>query len=454
MSDHGLPESWASAEIGSLCDLVNGKAFKPSDWTENGLPIVRIQNLNNPDAPFNHYDGDVQEKFLIGEGELLFAWSGTPGTSFGAHVWRGGDAVLNQHIFKVEFDEKNLEKDFFRLAINQRLDELIGKAHGGVGLRHVTKGVFEQTEIAIPPLPEQRRIVDKLDRLSARSTAARHHLARIPILAARAKQAILAKAFRGELTADQRQAVGARNWRYGAAKDLCDLVQSGGTPKKGFTEKAGVPFLKVYNLVNQTVDFDYRSQFVSEQVHRTELRKSVAQPGDVLMNIVGPPLGKVAIVPNEYPEWNVNQAITVFRPGPNISSKWLYYFLRSGIPVESIYHETKGSAGQVNISLSQCRNFTIPTPDDTEQAEIVSRIETAFAYIDRMAEEASRAAHLLDRLDERLLAKAFRGELVPQDPNDEPAEALLARIRATRAAEPKAKRGRRRNSTRAATGDN
>src|SRR5688572_23933555 len=142
-----LPRGWAASQIGELCVLVNGRAFKPSDWGDTGLPIIRIQNLNRPDAPFNHFNGPVHEKFLVKSGDLLFAWSGTPGTSFGAHVWDGCDAILNQHIFNVLFDERVVDKAFFRYAINQTLDEQIAKAHGGVGLRHVTKGKFEETAI-------------------------------------------------------------------------------------------------------------------------------------------------------------------------------------------------------------------------------------------------------------------------------------------------------------------
>jgi Type I restriction modification DNA specificity domain len=96
-----LPKGWTDTTIGAVCHLVNGRAFKPSDWGETGLPIVRIQNLNRPDAKFNYYAGEVRDRFLIEAGDLLFAWSGTPGTSFGAHIWNGPKAILNQHIFNV-----------------------------------------------------------------------------------------------------------------------------------------------------------------------------------------------------------------------------------------------------------------------------------------------------------------------------------------------------------------
>lgn len=90
-----LLPGWAKTTIGSIAELVNGRAFKPSDWTSTGLAIIRIQNLNRPDTAFNYFTGPIGEKHLVRDGDLLFAWSGTPGTSFGAHIWRGPTAVLN-----------------------------------------------------------------------------------------------------------------------------------------------------------------------------------------------------------------------------------------------------------------------------------------------------------------------------------------------------------------------
>ena len=128
-----------------------------------GLPIVRIQNLNDEKAPFNYYDKSVEEDVHLYGGELLFAWSGTPGTSFGAHIWRNQEAVLNQHIFKLLFDETALFKPYYMYALNQRVGSLIKAAHGSAELQHVTRGVFESTLIPLPPFAEQIRIVEKLN---------------------------------------------------------------------------------------------------------------------------------------------------------------------------------------------------------------------------------------------------------------------------------------------------
>lgn len=160
-----IPDSWEWVRIGYYTKAINGKAFKPSDWTSCGLPIVRIQNLNDVNAKYNFYSGDVDPKFLINNGELLFAWSGTPGTSFGAHIWKKGKAILNQHIFRLEYAKSLFYKQYYSFAINQRVDKLIKQAHGAVGLQHITKSIFEDTFIPLPPIVEQKRIISALDDL-------------------------------------------------------------------------------------------------------------------------------------------------------------------------------------------------------------------------------------------------------------------------------------------------
>lgn len=228
---------------------------------------------------------------------------------------------------------------------------------------------------------------------------------------------------------------------------MCSKVQSGGTPKDGFIDEPGVPFLKVYNLVDQKVDFFYKSQFVRPEAHLGPLAKSRVRPGDVLMNIVGPPLGKVAITPDDYDEWNINQAITLFRPGDRIRGRWIYMLLCEGSNIRDIELQTKGSAGQVNISLTQCRGFKFPVPGVKEQDVIIARVDDIFSFADQLESKLTAARGIIDRLTPALLAKAFRGELVPQDPNDEPASVLLERIRtaskAMSAGSATSRRGRR-----------
>lgn len=159
-----IPDNWCWCKIGKIFKLVNGKAFKPADWSEKGLPIVRIQNLNDINAPYNYFSGDIEDKYILSGGELLFSWSGTPGTSFGAYIWEGGKAVLNQHIFIV-YPQIEMDYRYVKYALNGELKIFIDKAHGGAGLKHITKKEFEGCLLPVPPLAEQKRIVAKIEEL-------------------------------------------------------------------------------------------------------------------------------------------------------------------------------------------------------------------------------------------------------------------------------------------------
>jgi type I restriction enzyme S subunit len=162
-----IPENWGWVSVGDVMMMVNGKAFKPEEWATEGTPIIRIQNLNNENAGFNRCKAEVDPKVHVHDGDFLISWSGTPGTSFGAFIWNRGFAYLNQHIFRCELVEGVFLKEFLRLAINARLDEMISHAQGAVGLRHITKGKLEGIRLPLPPLAEQQRIVVKVDELMA-----------------------------------------------------------------------------------------------------------------------------------------------------------------------------------------------------------------------------------------------------------------------------------------------
>ena len=186
--DRVRSSNYPMVPIGEICELFNGRAFRPEDWEKaesGGIPIVRIQNLNNAENEFNYFKGEVSEKNLIGNGELLFSWSGSRGTSFGAHIWNGEKAVLNQHIFKVAYDESRATKLYLLYALNKAVEEVEENLHGGVGLVHITKGNLERIEIPLPPLEVQKEIVAEIEAYQKVIDGARavldHYRPHIPI---------------------------------------------------------------------------------------------------------------------------------------------------------------------------------------------------------------------------------------------------------------------------------
>lgn len=437
MSD--LPEGWSRPTIGDLCTLRNGRAFKTGEWATQGLPIVRIQNLNKPESKFNYFAGEPEPNYLLQGGELLFAWSGTPGTSFGAHVWKGGRAVLNQHIFRVDFPETYLDKRFFRFAINQKLDELIGGAVGGVGLRHVTKGTFEGTEIALPPLPEQKRIADKLEAVLGRVDACRGRLARVPDLLKRFRQSVLAAATSGRLTEDWHGDDGQTEWAEIKLADVAERFSYGTSAKS--SKSGSVPVLRMGNI--QDAKLDWRDLVFTSD--KAEIAKYQLSDGDVLFNRTNSPelVGKTAVFKGEREAIFAGYLIRV-RCSPALLPDFLNYSLNSPAGRSYCWEVKSDGVSQSNINAKKLAAFPFHLPSIPEQREIVRRVEALFRFADRIESRLNEAQTTVDRLTPSTLAKAFRGELVQQDPNDEPATTLLARLRTERAAAPKPKRRSRR----------
>jgi len=144
--------------LGEAARFVNGAAFKPSDWGAEGLPIIRIQNLTGTADQFNYTTRRVRPELVVEPGDLLVSWSAT----LDVYRWSGPRGLLNQHIFKV-FPKADVEANYLFFALKSVLAELSSKTHGST-MKHVVRGDFESTQIAVPSLAEQRRIADLLSR--------------------------------------------------------------------------------------------------------------------------------------------------------------------------------------------------------------------------------------------------------------------------------------------------
>lgn len=194
-------------------------------------------------------------------------------------------------------------------------------------------------------------------------------------------------------------------WAVVRAAEVCWPITSGSTPPASeMHESLGIPFLKVYNIRNQVIDFGYKPQFVSESYHDSKLRRSCLQPGDIVMNIVGPPLGKVAVVPDDFPEWNCNQAIVGFRLIPPMVPAFLYLYLCEGAFLQGI--ELIGTAGQDNISVTKSKHLPIPVPPTEEQRRIVTKVTELLALCDQLKARIAAAHAKHAQLAEALVAQA------------------------------------------------
>ena len=224
-------------------------------------------------------------------------------------------------------------------------------------------------------------------------------------------------------------------WVYLRAEDISDFITKGTTPSKDklFAGCGDIPFIKVYNLTkNGRLDFSIEPTFTDRETHNCFLARSKVYPDDVLMNIVGPPLGKVSIVPKTHQEWNINQAIVRFR-SCFLDSRYLSNYLLAKQTVIKMCGKAKATVGQFNLTLEICRDLLIPVCGQQEQEEILKLIDANLTHAEAMENEINLAVNKAEILRQSILKKAFSGQLVPQDPTDEPASELLKRIQAEKA---------------------
>jgi type I restriction enzyme S subunit len=156
-----IPDDWEAVQLQNICTLVNGRGFKPHEWENSGLPIIRIQNLNGSNE-FNYYSGRYDQKILVESEQLLFAWSGSRGTSFGPHVWKGGTALLNYHTWKIVINESKINARYFFYALKDLTACIEKDAHGASALVHTQKCEMEKYYVRVPPIELQQKIANYL----------------------------------------------------------------------------------------------------------------------------------------------------------------------------------------------------------------------------------------------------------------------------------------------------
>lgn len=374
---------------------------------------------------------------LLPPGTLLIAMYG----SIGKLAIAGIECCTNQAIAFCRIDESVADTEYLFHLLRCVRPELI-KLGQGASQQNISQTILKAFEVPLAPRAEQTRIAAKLDELLAQVDTLKVRIDGIPALLKRFRQSVLAAAVSGHLTEEWRSKNALPS---PSSKKFEDLLRdktklSYGVLKPGDADEKGVPMVRVMNIgdwgrINNSEIFRI-SKKLSNEFKRTILEK-----GDILLSVMAT-IGRAAIVPDYLVGGNVNRALAVIKLSDDISSEFAFFQIMSPQFQAEFVEKQLGSA-QRRINLSDLREFTVLLPVREEQIEIVRRVEQLFAFADQLEAKFASAKNRIDHLTQSILAKAFRGELVPQDPNDEPASVLLERIKAQRAAAPKAKRGKK-----------
>jgi len=448
-----LPEGWAAATLNEL--LGAGGLFSDGDWVESkdqdpdgSNRLLQLADIGdgffvNKSSRFVN-----DEKFSslncteIKEGDVLIARMPDPlgRACLMPAMPQRCLTVVDVAVFRV--GETGISNKWLMHFLNSSpVRREIELNSSGTTRKRISRGKLGEIVLPIPPIAEQARIAAKLDELLAQVDTLKARIDGIPALLKRFRQSVLAAAVSGQLTEEWRGAVNAADWSLTSLGAIAKRLHQGINTSADKVEysDSGVPILQAKHITSgKIVIADAR--LVNAELFEKYKEKYCPPSGSILFTNIGT-IGRSVVAGNSANyliAWN----IFLIEPSHNVVPEHLRMFLellRLQGYYESLY---RGGATQF-VNKKQLSAIEISLPPVEEQTEIVRRVEQLFAFADQLEARVNAAQTRIDRLTQSILAKAFRGELVPQDPNDEPASALLERIKAQRAAVPKAKRGRR-----------
>ncbi|WP_027909900.1 restriction endonuclease subunit S [Pseudomonas sp. URMO17WK12:I4] len=449
-----LPKGWAEARIGDLAELNPKQAF--DDETVAGFvpmshaPTNFRDKLRFDERPW----GEIKKAYTnFKDGDVIFA-KVTPCFENGkaalvAGLPNGIGAGSSEFfVLRPSCNEMSAKYLLGLVKSYDFLREGAANMTGAVGLRRVPKQFVESYPVLVPPAAEQARITAKLDELLAQADTLQARIDAIPALLKRFRQSVLSAAVSGRLTEEWRAGQVSPStsnepappgWAQTVFGEICREITVGYVGKMADQYRdEGVPFLRSQNV--RPMRFSPENILhISEEFHSSIL-KSRLEPGDLAIVRSGAP-GVTCVIPKSLPTANCSDLV-IARPSEKLNSWFGSIYMNSEVAKRNVADNQVGVAQQ-HFNVGSMKKMPIRLPPLEEQTEIVRRVEQLFAFADQLEAKVASAKSRIDYLTQSILAKAFRGELVAQDPNDEPASALLERIQAQRAAAPKAKRGRK-----------
>ncbi len=478
MSDE-LPEGWANTTLGEVAGVALGKMLDKAKHTK-GETLAYLRNANVRwngfdltdllTMPFEQHE---RERFGLVRGDLLVCEGGEPGR---AAIWPGSDTEIKYQkaLLRVRPGEA-VGAEWIRSALQRAaLSGDLEQYFTGSTIKHFPRESIVKFAFPVAPLSEQSRIVEKAEALLDEVNRAKGRLDRVPLILKRFRQAVLAAACSGELTAAWAVQRGARTetwpgsepheapdwlkqvpeaWSTRYLEDVSERVSVGHVgPTTEFycSADVGVPFVRSQNVRSKRLVLD-GVQYITRAFHDS-LRKSKLRAGDILVVRVGANRGDVCVVPEALGEMNC--ANIVFARPMHGLSEWIELYANSPDGQKQLQEMTTGSAQGV-LNTGSVAKLIVPLPPSDERAEIRARVAALFALADTIERRVQVATSRAEKLPQAILAKAFSGELVPTEAelaraegrSYETAAELLERVRRV----PEAKSGPARRSSGKAT---
>lgn len=362
------------AKLGDIATYINGYPFKPNDWSDTGLPIIRIQDLTGNSYQANRYKGEYQPKYEVNAGDVLISWS----ASLGVYIWQGEKALLNQHIFKVVFNKEAVSKDFFVFQVEQILKKAAQDVHGAT-MKHLTKPVFDALPFYLPSYEEQCNIANKLKYVRSIIEQRQEQLTKLDELV---------KARFVEMFGDCR--LNPKGW---VTKNL-DQVADVGSSKRVFVEELqseGIPFYRGTEVGALAEGKSIRPELFITEGHYKQLCEATGKPqkGDLLMPSICPD-GRIWVVDTDAPFYfKDGRVLWVHLTSQNYNPVFLLYTLKDRIMTdyESIASGTTFAELKI-FALKKCRIFDVPLSLQNQFADFVAEVDKSKLLAELFAQNA------------------------------------------------------------------
>ena len=373
-----MRDGWVETTLDGIAEYINGYPFKPADLGEVGLPVIRIKQLLDPNEPVDRTQTETPERCLLRNGDIVFSWSGT----LAVRIWNRGPAKLNQHLFRV-VEKKGVYKGIIPLILDHAIDELEEKSHGTT-MKHITKQTLLPHKVLLPPLPEQKRIVDLISSVDSYIEAIQQQLES----AKRSRNAVLHEL----LTA------GGDDWVEKSLGEIAEVI-GGGTPSTTIGEywEGDIVWLTPTEISSQD------GKVVSDSIRKiTDLgfKNSGAQmlPKDSVILTSRASVGFVALAGKEL---CTNQGFQSLIPKPSVLSKFLMFWIQLNRP--EFESRSAGSTFK-EISKSNVKSIKLKLPPLPEQKRIVEIVNTIDEVISQTELTTSKAQNLRSGLLSDLLS--------------------------------------------------
>lgn len=370
--------------LGDVATYVNGFAFKPADWSNKGIPIIRIQNLTGTSDVVNYYDKKYSTKYEINNGDVLISWS----ASLGVYEWKKGKALLNQHIFKVVFDKLVLDKRFFVFVIAEKLREMSSLVHGST-MKHITKKYFDRIEIQLPPLESQKKIATALDSANALIEKRKEQIEKLDFLI----KSQFIEMFGDPVT-------NPKGWETDVLGRLSDIYR-GGSPRPISQFLGGnIPWIKIGDATKGDNIFLYetREKIIEDGVVKSRFVKD----GSIIFANCGVSLGFARIIKFD---GCIHDGWLSFE---NISPKLNKIFLLKSINMcTDFFREIAPDGTQPNLNTAIMKKYIQILPPSLLQnqfAEFVEKIEAQKVLLKKSLAD-------MEQNYQSLMQKCFKGEI-------------------------------------------